>query len=197
MRVFISTLFLALGAAAQSTTEVFGRVSIPKVLVEAGSPHPLRDVRLDLSNHIDRQVTYPSADGAFVFRDVFAEGSYILHVYHPKYQFEPITIDILESTKIKAFLTDPLHTRGTKLKYPLDLGPTAVIDYFEEREEFNVLSILKQPMMLMMGVMCLLMFVMSKLQPDMNDDSVKKMKEELKDDDSFSGMLLKKMYGGE
>ena len=43
-----------------------------------------------------------------------------------------------------------MYRKRAKLKYPLALAPSVLMAYFAPREEFNILSVLKSPMVLMM-----------------------------------------------
>ena len=48
----------------------------------------------------------------------------------------------------------------------------------------------------MMLVMCGLMWLMPKIQPEMDDEDKKKMMSDLQNDDSMSANIIKKLYGG-
>ena len=80
----------------------------------------------------------------------------MLELTHPSLHFDPVTIETFfggesqNSVKITPFLTDHMYRKGAKLKYPLALAPSVLMAYFQPREEFNILSVLKSPMVLMM-----------------------------------------------
>merc|ERR1719310_613306 len=69
--------------------------------------------------------------------------------------------------KPSAFIADPEKHDGKKekLKYPLELKPSAMNVYLEKREEFDVLSIFKSPMTLLSLFSFGAMFLLPKLQP--------------------------------
>eukprot|EP00397_Hematodinium_sp_SG-2012_P037372 GEMP01040494.1.p1 GENE.GEMP01040494.1~~GEMP01040494.1.p1 ORF type:complete len:237 (-),score=50.12 GEMP01040494.1:1185-1823(-) len=128
----------------------------------------------------------PLADGRFEFPEV-SEGSYFLQISHPTLTFDPLQVDVTADKKntgkqkISAYLIDAQHRKGPKLKYPLGLAPSEKAVYFEERESFSILSVLSNPMALIMGVSVLLMVVMPKLQPELSADEQSEMKKQLGD----------------
>merc|ERR1712039_1007437 len=65
------------------------------------------------------------------------------------------------------------YGRGDKLKYPLMLQPSGSSSYLEKREDFDILSVFKSPMTLMMLFSCGAMFLLPKLQPMLEEEKEK------------------------
>lgn len=102
--------------------------------------------------------TVPLSNGAFVIRDV-APGVYTLAVQSVKFAFANVRLDV-SADSIRARLADEVDG---KLVFPLDLAPSAVVQYFAEEQQFRITSILFNPMILMMLVMGGMSFVLPKL----------------------------------
>merc|ERR1712187_307323 len=91
----------------------------------------------------------------------------------PVLRFEPVMVEALNKggvPKLNAYLSDLEHGKGAKLKYPLGLAPSDMYAYLEKREDFNVLSVLKSPMMLMFLFSFGVMFLLPKLQPMIEEE---------------------------
>lgn len=74
-------------------------------------------------------------------------GSYVVEIFSAKYVFEPIRVDI--SAKGNARARKVNHLRPSQvalLKYPLEMKPISYAQYFQVREKFNILDMLKSPM---------------------------------------------------
>ncbi|CAD7961562.1 unnamed protein product [Amoebophrya sp. A120] len=188
----VSTSYLGLDCFASSaslppepaTTSIQGVIKIP--------PHfrltkdALSSTKLILSNNVDTRIVHPTAKGEFEITDVLTgEPNYSLDIVHPILWFDPVLIDVghvsdAESDsmpKITPYLSDALYGKGKKLKYPLELAPSNVKMYFEEREDFNILSLFKSPMVLMMAFMFGFVYLMPKLMPQMDEQDVKAVRE--------------------
>jgi hypothetical protein len=110
--------------------------------------------------------------GAFQF-DV-AEGAYLLSVVSSKYVFPTIRIqvDVENVTAYSHAHGYYWNTKGPLIAGPLILKPIYPMEYFEESEKFNIMSLFMNPMILMSIVTFGLVFIMPKLQASM--DEVKK-----------------------
>ena len=76
-----------------------------------------------------------------------ASGSYVVEVVNPIYMFEPIRIDISARGSIRARKLNHLKPSAVSiLKYPLELKPLGMTKYFQVREKFSILDMLKSPM---------------------------------------------------
>merc|ERR1712107_685257 len=101
---------------------------------------------------------------------------HLLQVVHPVLRFDPVLVDVQKkggSIKLSAYLFEPEHGKGAKLKYPLGLAPSDTFQYLEKREEFNILTIFKNPMALMGLFSFGVMFLLPKLQPMLEEEQKK------------------------
>lgn len=71
----------------------------------------------------------------------------MLEVVSPKYVFEPARIDITSKGSIRARKLNYLKPGHVSLlRYPLDMKPVAIAKYFQTREKFSIIDMLKSPM---------------------------------------------------
>lgn len=195
----VGLLAVSAESAGMDMSSIRGTIHIPRHLQV--TPNILANTRLVLTNHIETRVTFSNSKGQFAFHGVYVGSTYLLELQHPVLHFDTITVDTsikagtADEIKVTPYLTDFVYGKGSKLKYPLVLAPSGARMYFEEREEFDMFSLLKSPMVLMMGLMMGLVYVMPKLSPDADEPQVKELKKGLQGDNSLSGKMLKKMVG--
>eukprot|EP00930_Biecheleria_cincta_P102144 TRINITY_DN93820_c0_g1_i1.p1 TRINITY_DN93820_c0_g1~~TRINITY_DN93820_c0_g1_i1.p1 ORF type:complete len:199 (-),score=44.39 TRINITY_DN93820_c0_g1_i1:188-784(-) len=166
-------LLQATQAAAQDASlgQIRGRISIPnKFQQELPSGGGLAAAKVILDGGL--RSALPIADGTFVINGVSA-GPHLLQVVHPTLSFDPVRVEASESggaLKMSAHMADLEQGRGAKLKYPLGLAPSGTFQYLEKREEFNILSIFKNPMALISLFSVGAMFLLPKLQPMIEEE---------------------------
>lgn len=87
-------------------------------------------------------------------------GTYSLEVKMVDFLFSPIRIDISarDKGKVSAFR---LASGGKRmvLRYPLLLRPIAKANYFAKRQPFNWMGLLRNPMVIMIGLMGMVMLL--------------------------------------
>ena len=90
---------------------------------------------------------FPNSNGKFSVCDV-PPGSYLVEVVSPNDVFEPVRVDISgKSGKIRARKVNILKTKSVShLPYPLSFKTEEKTQFFKKREPWNILSILKNPM---------------------------------------------------
>ncbi|KAF4742477.1 hypothetical protein FOZ63_008450, partial [Perkinsus olseni] len=126
-------------------------------------------------------------------------GTYVLQVVNQDIEFEQFTIDVLPDNKVTAHHFDTLHSHGkiSSKGLPLVISARGRIEYFTQRESFNLLHVLKSPMAIMALVMAGIMLCLPKLQQNMMDEeTMKEMKEVAANDDGLTGGLMRAMTGG-
>lgn len=107
--------------------------------------------------------SFPFAEGRFTFEIPATTASLLLEVADGEYTYSPVLVEIEDGTP-QAFSL----SAGRKLPQspgPIVFRPETKSQHFVQHEGFNVLSLLKQPMVLMMvvfGGMALLMSTMTK-----------------------------------
>jgi len=65
--------------------------------------------------------------------------------------------------------------KGQKEAVPLALRPVSQAEYFQKRQPYNVLGLLKNPMVIMMGVTLLLVIVFPRLMANMSPEEKEAM----------------------
>ena len=123
------------------------------------------------------------SDGSFVVSNL-PSGSFILEVNCPKFEFPLVRIDINpKNDHIKARRIDlikPNHvSQDSSLVYPLLLSPERTKDYFEQKQPWNLSSILMNPMVLMLVLPATLMLILPKLMGSMDPNAQKDMEESM------------------
>ncbi|KAK0246062.1 hypothetical protein EDD85DRAFT_944440 [Armillaria nabsnona] len=116
-------------------------------------------------------------DGSFTIHDVPA-GTYVLSVLTHDFVFDQLRIDVLQDATVEARPYPPATPLNPPvpnlLPYPLTLTPRTKHNYFVPPDSFNMLGMLKSPMVLMMvftGVMVLAMpYLMKNMDPEALED---------------------------
>jgi hypothetical protein len=123
------------------------------------------------------RLAYLEGDGSFQIHGVIA-GSHILDFKAADMLFSQVRIDMSKKKrgKIRASVSEAGVVET--VPYPLLLEPKGKAQYFVPREEYNMMSILKNPM-----VMIMLAFgVMAFLLPKMADpEQMKEMREQMEE----------------
>ena len=148
-------------------------------------------------------------DNHFDFTDIPTTGSHLLDIYSRDYVFAPYRIDITPaSDSSHARIAGAWETfRGTKWEdrgVALVAAPTEQLDmsakvlsqknFYDERQGFSPMSLLKNPMMLMGVVALAFTFGMPKLLENM-DPEMKAEYEEMQKNSPVSG-LTRAIQGG-
>lgn len=177
-RLLISTIlffFAYVQAQVDEGIDVLGTLKRNEVLNDFGSLSPNSKVTLD-GGLYSTSVRY---DGSFILYNV-KPGSYLLDVTSTGYAFPKIRLDV-STRSVKAFYSvvgNPWSFTGASLDYPpLEIAAAAREVIFMPREGFNVASLFKNPMMLMMGVSVIFLFIMPKLAKSIDPDMLKEMQE--------------------
>ncbi|CAA7032903.1 unnamed protein product [Microthlaspi erraticum] len=168
---FVSTLPCASGSEDSYT--ITGRVRIPPSSV-IGHTAKFSNVEVILNG--GQSVTFLRPDGYFTFHKVPA-GTHLIEVSAMGYFFSPVRVDVSarHRGKVQATLTE---TRRSLTE--LVLEPLAEERYFEIREPFSVMSIVKSPMGLMVGFMVVVVFLMPKLMENIDPEEMKQAQEEMR-----------------
>ncbi|CAI9092669.1 OLC1v1027980C2 [Oldenlandia corymbosa var. corymbosa] len=150
-----------------------------------GLPAKVSNVKVILNG--GKSVTFLRPDGYFSFHNVPA-GTHLIEVAAIGYFFSPVRVDVSARNpgKVQAALTE---TR--KGLSELVLEPLSEEQYYEIREPFSIMSVVKSPMGLMMGFMAFVMLVMPKLVENMDTEEMKRAQEEMRNQGvpSFANLL--------
>lgn len=170
MRACLLSLLLAVlarqsvaGSATEpdsDPTELFsieGRVRIPA---------QGRDARVQVNG--GEHIAIPRSDGRFSVQGL-EPGSYLLEVVHPLFVYPTLRVDISSKPgslgKVRAITADA-HRRKERVSYPLGLRPLGLREYFTTKKPFNPLNLLRNPMVMMMGAMGLLLLMTKMIDPE-------------------------------
>ena len=86
---------------------------------------------------------YLRKNGNFVINRV-PSGTYVAEVYTPNYSFEPVRVDVTKSGKIRARKINWLKMSSVEaLPYPLKFTTDAPAKFFQKRESWSLLDMVK------------------------------------------------------
>ncbi|TYZ63122.1 hypothetical protein PybrP1_008205 [[Pythium] brassicae (nom. inval.)] len=140
------------------------------------------------------QVTYARADGSFVFRNV-ASGRYVVDIPSELFLFSQYKLDVAPDGVIRALEYKYPGAGKQRAEYPLVAEAVTELNYFEQREKFNLLGLIMSPSFLTIVVPIGLLYVLPKLSEGMMDpEEFKKAQEEIGTQDPAS--LISGMFGG-
>ncbi|KAJ7958796.1 ER membrane protein complex subunit 7-like [Quillaja saponaria] len=171
--LFSSSPALSLGTSEGYT--INGRVKVESMGAnEIILPGKISHIKIILNG--GQRVTFLRPDGYFSFHNVPA-GTHLIEVAAIGYFFSPVRVDVSARNpgKIQAALTE--NRRGLS---EFVLEPLRVEQYYEIREPFSIMSIVKSPMGLMMGFMLIVVFLMPKLMENMDPEEMKRAQEEMR-----------------
>ncbi|KAJ8534951.1 hypothetical protein K7X08_016679 [Anisodus acutangulus] len=175
--VLCSLLPSALAIASGSTDgyTINGRVKIPGFSLK-GSGLAAKSSNVKVTLNSGQRVTFLRPDGYFSFHDVPA-GTHLIEVSAIGYFFSPVRVDVSARNpgKVQAALTENRRSLSE-----LVLEPLRDEQYYEMREPFSVMSLVKSPMGLMVGFMLVVMFLMPKLVENMDPEEIRKAQEEMR-----------------
>ncbi|CAO2816920.1 unnamed protein product [Amaranthus hypochondriacus] len=166
---------LAFSSGPNDGFTINGRVKIPNFGTrDYGLPAKTSNIKVLLNG--GERVTFLRPDGYFSFHNVPA-GTHLIEVAATGYFFSPVRVDVSARNpgKVQAALTET-RRRLTELA----LEPLSEEDYYEKREPFSPLSLVKSPMGLMVGFMLLVVFVMPKLMENMDPEEMRQAQEQMR-----------------
>ncbi|KAF8167928.1 hypothetical protein B0H34DRAFT_683677, partial [Crassisporium funariophilum] len=115
-------------------------------------------------------------DGKFVIPDV-PDGTYILSLISHDHSFDQLRIDINNSTtEVRPYVSGTPMTPPSPvlLPYPVVFTPREKHTYFVPPESFNIISMLSNPMMLLMvfggGMMLAMPYLIKNMDPETLED---------------------------
>ncbi|KAK3438125.1 hypothetical protein EUGRSUZ_C02743 [Eucalyptus grandis] len=171
-------LILTVGAAVVSSGPadgftINGRVRIPGAGA-FGLPGKISDAKVTLNG--GKRITFLRPDGYFSFHNISA-GTHLIEVAAIGYFFSPVRVDVSARNpgKVQAALTE-----NRRVLNELVLEPLREEQYYEIREPFSIMSLVKSPMGLMVGFMLIVVFLMPKLVENMDPEEMRRAQEEMR-----------------
>lgn len=148
--------------------KIEGQVTVP-------DKASLSDIRILIDDGLYR--AFLRRDGSFTVHNV-PTGSYVVDVISSSYAFVPVRVDVSSRGNVRARELNRLKPSAVStLNYPLTLKPHAMTKYFQTREQFSILDMLKSPMVLLTVLPMLILLVLPKMM-NTNDPELKKEMEE-------------------
>ncbi|KAI5056732.1 hypothetical protein GOP47_0028550 [Adiantum capillus-veneris] len=123
-----------------------------------------------------QELAFIRPDGYFAFYGISA-GTHLLEVIAPGYIFSPVRVDV--SARLNGQLQATLTETRRILSPPLVLEPLREETYFEKREPFSLMGLLKSPMGLMVAFMAVAVFLLPKLMGNIDPEEMRRMQEDM------------------
>ena len=172
-----------------------GSISIPAKkfnIPESAVSRVLADARVTVVRQGSLIATATVAENGQFHVPSLQDGEYLVYTSHPALQFDPVALTV-SGTEVTARSYDPVRAGHTPIAYPLKLVPTGFQSPYLPEEEFNVLHIFKNPMVIMGLVMLVLVWLMPKLQGNMSPEEMGNMRKELEQEGGIAASFLKNM----
>ncbi|KAF2544684.1 hypothetical protein F2Q68_00029058, partial [Brassica cretica] len=159
-----------------SLATLFREINREVILAGTAIGHAAKFSNIKVVLNGGQNISFLRPDGYFTFHKVPA-GTHLIEVYALGFFFSPVRVDVSarHHGKVQATLTE---TRRSLTE--LVLEPLRADQYYELREPFNVMAILKSPMGLMVGFMVVVVFLMPKLMENIDPEEMKRTQEELR-----------------
>uniref|UniRef100_A0A2P2K1Z2 ER membrane protein complex subunit 7 homolog isoform X2 n=1 Tax=Rhizophora mucronata TaxID=61149 RepID=A0A2P2K1Z2_RHIMU len=173
LSVLCPALAISIGSGDGYT--INGRVKISGLDTKGiGAPGKISNIKVILNG--GQSVTFLRPDGFFSFHNVPA-GTHVIEVSAIGYFFSPVRVDVSARFpgKVQAALTE--NRRGLN---ELLLEPLSEEQYYEIREPFSIMNVVKSPMGLMVGFMLVVVFLMPKLMENMDPEEMRRAQEEMR-----------------
>jgi len=161
---------------------------VKQVVVEGrimGPPNAATAVHLNGGKYS----AFVRTDGSFSLPAVPAGTAYLLEVVSTSFVFEQLRVSIMKTGDVRASLVYPTKRGQDTVSYPLFMEPKGKLSYYEVREGFNFAMLYKNPMVLMMGFSCVMMFMMKYM---IDPEQMKEMQDQMAEEGITSpGDMLK------
>jgi len=135
---------------------------------------------LDDGSHYYGSIT---RDGSFVIPDI-PEGTYIFNIVARNHLFDQYRIDVvdpLSSPEVRPYLLGtPLSSTANShvtIAHPLKIHPRFKNEYFVPKQSFNVMGMLQNPMIMMMGVVGVMVVAMPYMMKNLDPEQLKEVQE--------------------
>lgn len=152
---------------SQPTATIKGTLLLP-------DDTPVNNTRVALN--AGEQLTYSRLDGTFAFYNV-PPGVHLVDVYSHELMFSQVKIQLLKESMDTPKCIEYAYPGANKqpVPHPLVLTAHAKYEYFTQRPGFSVLSLLKNPMLLLMLFSVGLMYLMPKMMENMDPEEQERM----------------------
>jgi len=172
-------LFLLGLSAYSNALDLKGTVGWNQVCPDAKALGQAKAILDDGSSHYG-SIT---RDGSFVIPDV-PEGTYIFNIVARNYLFDQYRIDVvdtLSAPEVRPYLPGtPLSSTANShvtISYPLRIHPRFKNEYFVPKQSFNVMGMLQNPMMMMMGAVGVMVVALPYMMKNLDPEQLKEVQE--------------------
>merc|ERR1712086_55562 len=165
---------------------------VKQVALEGRIRAPVASSSMSVHLNGGKHTAFVRKDGSSTLPAVPVGAAYLLEVISMDFVFEQVRVSVSKAGDVRAGMMYPQKRGDDSLPYPLFLEPKGKMSYFEVREGFNFGMIYKNPMFLMMGFSCVMMFMMKHM---VDPEQVKEMQEQMAEEgitgpgDMLKGML--------
>ncbi|KYR00097.1 hypothetical protein DLAC_03243 [Tieghemostelium lacteum] len=172
--IFYVFLFFINNVYAQSTVHTtsgsLNSLDIKLIKAQAYSDLQFNLITARLVNNYNFSeiVQIPNEDGRITFFDI-PLGTYVLDIDCFQYEYLKYLVDVI-GTKSKNSIRVRAFDNDTALTLPLQIKPVAHYGYFSVHTPFSIFSLIKNPMVLSIGVTVGLIFVLPYLTSFIESD---------------------------
>lgn len=144
--------------------------------------------------------TYSRPDGNFTIHSL-PPGIYLIDIHSPTHHFSQIKCqfkpEAVDEGKLPLNCLEYVYPGAPKqvVEHMLVLNALATYEYFEVKRGFSIMSILKNPMLLMMAVGVGLMYLMPKMMENMEPEERERMQKQMEMQQNPTKMLGE-LFGG-
>ncbi|KAF0699300.1 Aste57867_10142 [Aphanomyces stellatus] len=139
--------------------------------------------------------TLSKQDGHFIFHDVPA-GRYTVDIHSPVYMFSQFKVDISASGDVRALEFKYPGTPKIAVTHPLAAEALVKVQYFQPREKFSAMDLVRNPSFLGLIVPIVLVWLLPKLTESMLDPEEFKQAQEEMGAVGDPQAMLKGLFGG-
>jgi len=159
--------------STSSSATIVGRLRHPDPTLSINST---RITRNDGTTHS----TYTQPDGSFYFYRV-PPGVHLLDVQSREHHFSQVKIQLLKEAMDSPKCIEYVYPGAPKqaIPHPLELTAHASYEYYEPRQGFSIMSIFKNPMVLMMIVSAGLVVLMPKMMEGLDPEQKEQMQRQM------------------
>ncbi|KKA31171.1 hypothetical protein TD95_002272 [Thielaviopsis punctulata] len=180
----VATLVGATSASIPSTQLIFTIGASPSIIDPSALPPSTHATLSTLGTHMTAPL---SAANTFTFGNVTA-GSYLVDVHCASHGFAPVRVDVSDKGAVvgawETFRGNEWDNKGEVVpgmeKGRFELRVLGQRDFYLERPKFSVLSLLKNPMILMAGVSMVIFmgmpWLMDNLDPELRAEIEERQK---------------------
>ena len=185
------TLFCLLAILACALASDVGGKIIPAKGREKFTRLEYEKITVTLRGEEKTYKTFVYPNGLFKFTNI-PQGTYILSIDDMNNFFDSVAVEVSQKGDkdvVRAYFYNIKTGKGRGVKHPITFHPSAPKQYYEVKEPFSIMSLFKNPMMIMMAVSLGLVFLMNKMP--------KPSKEEMEEMNKNMGSMPSFLTGGQ